>query len=108
MIGPTITAPRDALTFYCSRKMPAICGGPKVVSKLFPIVAKVFARAKMTKNRIVRADKLENTQKQSTSGKQCGSNAYKEEIRMGIRRRKLSYKGLANYWNDSRVNYKID
>jgi hypothetical protein len=56
MIGPAITAPRDALTFIADSKIPAISGGPKVVSKLLPIVAKAFPRAKIIKDRMARDD----------------------------------------------------
>jgi hypothetical protein len=56
MIGPAITAPRDALTFIADSKVPAISGGPKAVSKLLPIVVKAFPRAKMIKDRIARDD----------------------------------------------------
>jgi hypothetical protein len=56
MIGPAITAPRDALTFIADSKVPAISGGPKVVSKLLPIVVKAFPRAKMIKDRMARED----------------------------------------------------
>lgn len=56
MIGPAITAPRDALTFIAESKVPAISGGPKVVSKLLPRVVKPFPRAKMTKDRMARED----------------------------------------------------
>ena len=51
MTGPAMTTPRDALTFIADNKVPAISGGPKVVSKLLPIVVKAFPRAKMTKVR---------------------------------------------------------